>query len=427
MAWKAPGEGGKDKGDDSRPNNSGGTTGPQQGNPEQDPWRGGRQRPSSKQPPDLDEVAKRLWRMLAGKRRSGRQPDPSARPPRKGNALLLPGMIVGIAALIWLGAGVYSIDEDEAGVVMRQGHYHNTVTSGIHWNPSLIDRVVRVNVGQDHWLVARRQQLTQDGSLVTLNVRANYHVVSAVDYMRNVEHPELMLQGALETAVRQVVASRPLNELLNSERVALNGAISNALHTSFPGSLTGVELRDVRVEDVVVPKTVDAAMKAAEQARQQASTVVLQAEAQRDQVIAQAERDAHRLQEEARAYHDTAIARARSDIAQYLSVLHTYERAPEVTRDRLYLDAMRAVMAAPGVRIVNTQSDDTAVSVPPAAVSSAPAVQAPPHFSDPSASGHASVPGLPAAKPQTPALDPARSDRDSGERHYDRSLRGGRQ
>lgn len=430
MAWKAPGEGGKDKGDDPRPNNNGGTAGPQQEHPEQDPWRGGRQRPSSQQPPDLDEVAKRIWRTLTGKRRTGGQPGPSARPPRSTNALMLPGMIVGVAALVWLGAGVYSIDKDDVGVVMRQGHYHNTVTSGIHWNPSLIDRVTRVNVGQDHWLVARRQQLTQDGSLVTMNVRASYRIVSAVDYVRNVEHPELMLQSVLETVVHQVVASRPLDELLNGERTALSSAMSSALQTAFPRALTGVELRDVRVEDVAVPKSVDTAMKAAEQARQQASAAVLQAETQRDQVIAQAEREAHRLQEDARVYHDTATAHARSDIAQYLSVLRTYERAPEVTRDRLYLEAMRTVMAAPGVRIVNTQSDDTAVSVPPASVSPAPALPPqlpPPHLSDPSASGHAALPSQAAAKPQTSTRDPVRNDRDSGERHYDRSLREGRQ
>ncbi|WP_414499692.1 MULTISPECIES: FtsH protease activity modulator HflK [unclassified Zymobacter] len=428
MAWKAPGEGGKDKGDDPRPQDGGGNAGAPQGRPEHDPWRGGRQRPSQ-QPPDLDEVAKRVWRTLTGKRRSGGPRDPNVPPSRKCSAFVLPGAILGVAALVWLGAGVYTVSDGQVGVVMRQGHYQNTVASGIHWNPSLIDRVTRVNVGQDHWLVTRRQQLTQDGNLVTLHVRASYRIVSAVDYVRNVEHPEQMLQSALDTAVSHVVSSHPLDELLSGERTVTSSAISSALQTAFPGQLTGTELRDVRIEEVAVPKSVEAAMKAAEQARQQAKTTIQDAEAQRDQLIAQAEREAHQLQEESRAYHDTAIARARSDIAQYMAVLHTYERAPEVTRDRLYLEAVRAIMAGPGIRIVNTQSDNTAVSVPPAGAPApmGPPPLLPPHLSETSASGHASLLGTPAAKAQTAPRDAARSDRDSGERHYDRSLKEGRQ
>lgn len=428
MAWKAPGEGDKNKGDDSPPKNDSGPAGSQQERPEHDPWREGRQRPSTstQQPPDLDDVAKRIWRSLFGKRRAGGQRGPSTTPPRKSNALILPGIIVGAAALVWLGAGVYTIDDDEVGVVMRQGHYHGTVAAGIHWNPSLIDRVIRVNVAQDHSLIARQQQLTQDGSLVTLHVRARYHIVSAVDYIQNVEHPEQLLQNALETAVGHVVSSRPIDELLSSDRAVLANAISGTLHTSFPGQLTGVELRDVDVEDASVPKKVEAAMAAAKQAHQQAKIAAQQAETQRDHILVQAEREAHQIQEEARTYHDMAQAQARTDIAQYLAVLRTYERAPDVTCNRLYLDAISAVMATPGIHIVNTLRGDMPISVAPTNAP-VPSPQPPisPLMGGVSANEQPSAQSAPVAKPHT-TRDGARTDRDSSERHYDRSLRGGR-
>ena len=423
MAWKAPGEGGKDKGDDSQPNEGGNTSG-SQGRPEQDPWRGGKKRPSS-QPPDLDEVAKQIWRTLTGKRRTEGSHPSSKRPPRKGSALLLPGAIVGVAALVWLGAGIYTVDEGDVGVVMRQGHYTHTVEAGMHWNPSLIDRVTRVNVGQDHDVVTRRQQLTQEGNLITLSVRARYRVTSPVEYVRGVSHPEQLLQSTLETAVSRVVSSRGQDELLASDRTALNAAINGTLQTVFPGQLTGTELRDVRVEEVSVPKAVEAAMKSVDQAQQQAKDTIAAAEAQRDQTLAQAEREAHQLQESSRAYHDTAIARARSDIAQYLAVLHAYERAPDVTRDRLYLEAVGAVMTTPGVRVVNTQNDETAVSVP-AAEMPVPPPAMPPRPSESTASGHVDQPGSTTVETPAGLRDAARHARDNGDRHYDRSLKEGR-
>ena len=421
MAWKAPGEGGKDKGGDSRPNNSGG---PVQGRPEHDPWREGRSRPSSQQPPDLDEVAKRIWRTLTGKRRAGGPQEPNARPPRRGNALLLPGIIVGIAGLVWLGAGIYTIDDNEVGVVMRQGRYHGTVEPGIHWNPSLIDRVTRVNTGQDHWLVARRQQLTQDGNLVALHVRASYRIVSAPDYLKSVDHPDQLLQNVVETAVNHVVSSRSLDDVLNADRVALNSAISSVLQSTFPSRLVGAELRDVRVEEVVVPKIAEAARAGVSQAQQQAKETVQQAEAQRDQLTTQADREAHQLQEDAQAYHDTAVAKARSDIAQYIGVLRSYERAPEVMRDRLYLDAMKKVMTSPDIQVVNTQNSSAAVSVSSAQQPHMPHPPVPPvpHGGEVSSATNAT----PATKSGT-MRGSIRADRDSsGERHYDRSLREGR-
>lgn len=426
MAWKAPGEGGNDKGDNSRPN-EGGNTGASQGRPEQDPWRDGRKRPSP-QPPDLDEVAKRIWRTLTGKRRTAGDRPSGKRPPRKGSALLLPSAIIGVAALVWLGAGIYTVDDGDVGVVMRQGHYIHTVTAGMHWNPSLIDRVTRVNVGQDHDVVTRRQQLTQDGNLITLSVRASYRVTSPVDYVRGAAHPAQLLQSTLETAVSRVVSAHKLDELLNSDRTAVNVAINDTLQTLFPGQLTGTALRDVRVEEVSVPKAVEAAMNSVDQARQQAKDTIAAAGAQRDQTLAQAEREAHQLQASSSAYHDTAIARARSDIAQYLAVLHAYERAPDVTRDRLYLEAVSAVMTTPGVRVVNTQNDETVVSVPAKDMLAPPqSPMKPLHPSESAASEHVAQPASASAEFQAGRRgDAVRRDRDNGDRHYDRSLKEGR-
>ena len=446
MAWKAPGEGGNDKNDQPSPPNTEGAS-DQQGSAERDPWRAGRPRstPDRSRPPDLDQIAASLWRSLtARRRRSGGGSSLHDKPPRKGSAWMLPGLLAGTALLVWLGAGIYVVAEGSVGVVMRQGHYYGTVLAGVHWNPSLIDRVTYVDMEKDHWLAIRNQQLTHDGNLATLHVLAVYRIASAKDYLLCAQSPERLLQNALDSAVGQVAMSHSLNDLLNGDRSALSDAIRHQLQSALASRAVGVELGDIKVDSVTVPEAVKAAADAVQQAHQQMDAAVNSATAARAQGVAQAERDARRVQEEARAYRDTAVSRARSDIAQFTAALNAYERAPNVTQDRLYLDTVQRIMSAPGMRVVSAQSGPVQVSFTPSPVPLPPSLASAPEAQGaearPSTRAEDSAAVINGGKGNSSAgtgnkvtngggesRDAVRDDRDSGERRYDRSLTGGRQ
>ncbi|WP_417598167.1 FtsH protease activity modulator HflK [Oceanospirillum sp.] len=352
MAWNEPG-GNKD---DNR-----------------DPWgndnkNGGR---NDQGPPDLDEALKkfndRLGGILGGKKggsggnggssSGGNSPSPSA-------SFGLLGIILVVAASVWAVAGFYRVDQAERAVVLRFGEYYETVGAGLNWNPALIDTVQTVNVTKVRSLSRRALMLTEDENIVQVNLSVQYRVGSPRDFVLNVRNPEQSLENATDSALRHEVGSSEMNDILTEGREALGQGVRARLQQYLDSYDVGLEVRSVNVESTSAPDEVQAAFDDVIKAREDEQRVKNQAEAYANGIIPEARGKAQRVIEEANGYKEEIIARAEGEADRFVQLLTEYEKAPEVTRDRLYLQTMEEVMANSSKVLVDVDGGNNMMYIP---------------------------------------------------------------
>lgn len=350
MAWNEPG-GNKD---DNR-----------------DPWgndnkNGGR---NEQGPPDLDEALKkfndRLSGILGGKKGGGGSgsnggsggPSPSA-------SFGLLGIVLVIAAAVWAVSGFYRVDQAEQAVVLRFGEYHETVGAGLNWNPTLIDSVQTVNVTKVRSLSRRALMLTEDENIVQVNLSVQYRVGSPRDFLLNVRNPEQSLENATDSALRHEVGSSEMNDILTEGREALAQRVRSRLQQYLDSYDVGLEVRSVNVESTSAPDEVQAAFDDVIKAREDEQRVKNQAEAYSNGIIPEARGKAQRMIEEANGYKSEIIARAEGEADRFMKLLTEYEKAPAVTRDRLYLQTMEEVMANTSKVLVDVEGGNNMMYIP---------------------------------------------------------------
>lgn len=366
MAWNEPGNGGKDKQNDPW----GGSKGPgrdeSQGN--NDPWQNGQRPPSGgdKGPPDLDQAIKSLTRKLSGlfgKRGSGGQgggTPPSA--PR--NALLLPGVIIGAAFVLWGITGFYAVDQSERAVVLRFGQYHDTVGPGVHWSPTFIDRIARINTTQVRSLNQTAAMLTRDTNIVQVRISAQYQVSNPRDFLLNVRSPEQSLQNAMDSALRHVVGGTNMEEVLTRGRELMGTQVRERLQTSLDQYNIGIRVLTVNIEGTSAPKEVQEAIDDVIRSREDRQRMVNEARAYENGILPEAQGQASRMLEEARGYRETVVADAQGQSSRFLSVLREYEKAPSVTRERLYLSTMSEIYAQSRKAVVDVNRGNPLINLP---------------------------------------------------------------
>lgn len=362
MAWNEPGGGGN--------------------NNQQDPWSGGGRRGSGGGnnqgggPPDLDEVIRKLRDKLNGL--TGRRSGPRSVDSGKGgdgggkggdggglNVLVLPLAVVIVAVVIWAGAGFHLIDQSERGVVFRFGKYTQTIGPGLHWNPPVIDNVVSVNVTRIRSASQSDSMLTRDENIVQVTISAQYVVSDPHAFLVNVRSPELTLQNAMDSALRQEVGNMNLQQILTTGREALAGDIYQRLSSYLDAYGSGIRLQTVNMESTSPPDQVQDAFDDVIRAREEQQRLINRANAYRDAIIPEAEGRRQRLIEEAEGYRAATVADARGSANRFNSLLVEYRQAPEVTRERLYLETMSEVMGRTPKAMVDLGGDSNAVTVLP--------------------------------------------------------------
>lgn len=363
MAWNEPGGGGN--------------------NNQQDPWSGGGRRGNGGGgnnnqgggPPDLDEVIRKLRNKLNGLtgRRSGPRSVDSGNGGDSGgggkggglSALVLPLAVLIIAAVIWAGAGFHLIDQSERGVVFRFGKYTNTIGPGLHWNPPLIDNVVSVNVTRIRSASQSDSMLTRDENIVQVTISAQYVVSDPHAFLVNVRGPEMTLQNAMDSALRQEVGNMNLQQILTTGREALAGDVYERLSSYLDAYGSGIRLQTVNMESTAPPDQVQDAFDDVIRAREEQQRLINRANAYRDAIIPEAEGNRQRLIEEAEGYRAAAVADAQGSANRFTSLLAEYQQAPEVTRERLYLETMSEVLGRTPKAMVDLGDDNNAVTVLP--------------------------------------------------------------
>ena len=337
MAWNEPG---------------GGNKGPR------DPWGGGDQGP-----PDLDEAMKKLQEKLGGIFGGG-----SGSGSGGGKPSGIPGAFLGVIAagalLVWGLMGFYQIDEQERAVVLRFGKYYDTVQPGLQWNPPLIDEVIKVNTTKVRSATFREIMLTQDENIVEVSMSVQYVINDPDKFVLKVRDPERSLQHAAQSALRHVVGDTSMDLVLTEgrERIAID--VRERLQTYLRMYETGIQVSKVNVDESKPPSQVQAAFDDVIKAREDEERVKNEAQAYANGIVPEARGAAQRQIEEANAYKEQVIANAQGEADRFINLLAEYRKAPEVTRERLYLDAVQGVYSNTSKVMVDVEGGNNILYLP---------------------------------------------------------------
>lgn len=305
------------------------------GNNPRDPWGGGNQGP-----PDLDKVLNKLRQRLGGGLFGGAGGGSGG----GASATLFGGALI-IALGIWAFFGLYQVDEQERAVILRFGEYQATAQPGLHWNPPLIDEVIPVNTTRVRSARFREIMLTQDENIVEVSLSVQYVIDEVKNYVLEVRQPENSLQHAAKSALRHVVGGMTMDLVLTEGRAQIASEVQARLQNYLTDYTTGIRVSTVNVDDSRPPSQVQAAFDDVIKAREDEERVKNEAQSYANGIVPQARGKAQRQIEEASAYREEVVANAEGEAERFKKLLAEYRKAPAVTRERLYLDAVQAVFS----------------------------------------------------------------------------------
>ncbi|QSL90892.1 FtsH protease activity modulator HflK [Ectopseudomonas toyotomiensis] len=310
----------------------------------QDPW-GGRKGGGRQGPPDLDEAFRKLQESLNGLFGGGKKrgDDESGRSGGGGFGLLFVGL--GLLAVVWLYSAIYVVDEQEQAVVLRFGKYHETVGPGLNIYFPPIDRKFQENVTRERAYSKQGAMLTEDENIIEVPLTVQYRVSNLQDFVLNVDQPEVSLQHATDSAVRHVVGSTEMDQVLTEGRELMASEVRERLQRFLDNYRTGITITQVNIQSAAAPREVQEAFDDVIRAREDEQREKNQAESYANGVIPEARGQAQRLLEEANGYRDEVIARAQGEADRFTKLVAEYRKAPEITRERLYIDTMQEVMS----------------------------------------------------------------------------------
>jgi membrane protease subunit HflK len=308
----------------------------------QDPWKGGGQ-----QPPDLDEVfanvQKRLKKIIGGDGNDGGGPKGSAGGPGAGGIVAL----VLVLALIWTAwNSIHIVDESERGVVLRFGDFTRTLMPGLRFTfPAPIETLQKVNVTRVRSQENQSRMLTSDENLIELGYAVQYRVLDPAAFLFEVEQPEVTLAEASDSAIREVIGTNEMDYILEEGRGEIAISAGELLQEIVERYGAGIEILSFNLQQVRPPNQVQSAFDDVVRAREDQVRFQNEAQAYANQVVPEARGRAARVLEEARAYRDSLIAQAEGEADRFIAVYEEYAKAPEVTRQRLYLQELETLYA----------------------------------------------------------------------------------
>lgn len=324
-----------------------------------DPWGN---RGNSGGPPDLDEIVKKMQQGFGGL--FGKRPGP-ARDGNNNNATF-PALLGLILLLGWLAYDMtYLIDQQERGVVLRFGKHVSTLEPGLSFRlPRPVETVDKVNVGQVRSITHKALMLTQDENIVDVEVAVQWRIGSATDYLFNVLSPAGTLRQVTESVVREVIGKSKLDFVLTEGRSEIAGRIQEITQQTLNDYASGIHISTVEMQPAKPPEEVKAAFDDAIKAREDEQRLVNEAEAYRNDIIPKARGAAARLREEANGYKSRVISKAEGEASRFEQLLTEYQRAPGVTRERLYLDTIESVFANTNKVLIDNDNGNSLMYLP---------------------------------------------------------------
>ena len=334
-------------------------------------------------PPDLDELWRDFNRKLSGLfggnggRPSNEGPDGPRFQPDMKSAGLGVGLIAGVVLLIWLGSGVFIVQEGHQAVVTTFGRYSNTADAGIQWRmPYPIQQHETVAVTQLRSIEVGRtsvaqatglrdsSMLTQDENIVDIRFTVQYTLKDARAFLFENRSPDEAVVQAAESAVREIVGRSKVDSVLYERRDAIANDLAKSIQAQMDRLKAGVLVKNVNLQSVQVPEQVQSAFDDAVKAGADRDRFKNEGQAYASEVIPKAQGTAARLREESEGYKSRVVAQAEGDAQRFISVYNEYQKAPAVTRDRLYIDTMREVYSNVSKVMVDSRNNSNLLYLP---------------------------------------------------------------
>ena len=339
-------------------------------------------------PPDLDELWRDFNRKLSGmfggkggprpNRPSDRQPDggPPFQPNMRSAGIGV-GLIAGVVALVWLGSGVFIVQEGQQAVVTSFGRYAYTVDAGIQWRFPYpfqahetvpVTQLRSVEMGRNTPVPATglrdSSMLTQDENIIDIRFTVQYRLKDARAFLFENRNPDEAVVQASESAVREVVGRSNVDSVLYQARDVLAANLLASVQAQLDRLNAGIVVANVNMQSVQPPEQVQAAFEDTLKAGQDGDRLKKEGLAYASDVIPKAQGTAARLREEAEGYKAAVVAQAEGDAQRFSRVLTEYQKAPSVTRDRLYIETMQQVYSNVSKVMIDSRSNSNLLYLP---------------------------------------------------------------
>jgi len=361
------------------------------GGDKKDPWSG--RNNDQKTPPDLDEVLRSLQEKLSGifGGGSGSNPNNSA---TTGAPLKNLAYLAGGAVLLWGLSGFYTVDEGTKGIVTRFGAYVSTTQPGLNWHiPAPIEQYQIVNVEQQRFIEVgyrsgggqatgsvpkEAMMLTKDENIVDVRLAVQYQVKDAKEYVFNVYDPASTLKQVTESVERGVIGHSDMDFVLTEGRSEIVLAIKSEIQSVMDFYKTGILITSVNLQDAQPPEQVQGSFEDAIKAREDKQRLINEAEAYSNDVVPKSRGAASRIVQESEAYKERVIAQADGDVSRFSQLLTEYKKAPAVTKQRMYIEAMESVLGRSNNILVDVKGGNNILYLPLDKLNNKPTEDAPP-------------------------------------------------
>ncbi len=341
-----------------------------------DPQWGNRDNRKNSGPPDLDEIWRKFNQRLNGMFGKKSRPggDDGDAPAGGGNLL---GLLALLAFLVWLASGFYIVDAGQRGVVLRFGQYVETTEPGPRWHLPWpvesreivnIDQVRTVEIGYRNnvrsKVLKESLMLTDDENIIDLQFAVQYILKDPEEFLFVNRAPEDTVLQVAETAMREIVGKSKMDFVLYEGRSDIAASAKALMQQILDRYKTGISISQVTLQNIQPPEQVQAAFDDAVKAGQDRERLKNEAEAYANDVVPRARGLASRLKEEAEGYRLAVIANAEGEASRFSQILTEYQKAPQVTRERLYLDTMQTVMNNTSKVVVDQKGGNSLLYLP---------------------------------------------------------------
>jgi membrane protease subunit HflK len=323
------------------------------------PWRSDK----DKSPADLDAVVKDLQRKLAGLFRGGGSAGGRGADPGMNPGLLASAVVV--LAVVWAGFGFYRVDAAERGVEFRFGAFKGLTQPGLQWHwPWPIERAEKINSGATERREYRGSMLTRDENIVNVDLVVQFRRTDPQAFLFNMRDPEEALIDATASAIREVIGRNLLDFILTEGRAEVARDTQDLLQATLDSYGAGVTVYEVNLVNANFPAEVEGSVQDSIRAREDRARRILEAEAYSNEILPRARGEAARRRQDAEAYRAQVVADAEGEADRFTQILAEYRKAPDVTRERIYIETLEEILANSTKVLVDTEGGNNLLYLP---------------------------------------------------------------
>lgn len=324
------------------------------------PWRSDK----DKGPADLDAVVRDLQRKLAGLFRGGGGAGRGGSGDQGLSSGLTASALV-IIALVWASFGFYRVDAAERGVEFRFGAFQGLTSPGLQWHlPWPIESAETINTGATEPLNYRASMLTMDENIVNVALVVQFRRTDPQSFIFNLRNPEATLEAATASAIREVIGRNVLDFILTDGREEVSQQAQDLLQATLDSYEAGITIYEVNLVNAEFPAEVEVAVQDSIRAREDRERRILEALTYSNDILPRARGEAERRRQEAEAYREQVIADAEGESDRFTQILAEYQKAPEVTRERLYIETLEEVLRTSTKVLVDTEGGNNVLYLP---------------------------------------------------------------